>query len=328
MKYRKLGKTGFEVSEISLGTWQLGGGWGKPFDEEEAYRTLNLAIDEGINFLDTADVYSGGLSEKAVGKIIRERKEDIVLATKAGRRLNPHAPEGYTPANIEGFIDDSLKNTGCDSLDLVQLHCPPTDVYYKPELFDALDRMREAGKIRHYGVSVERVEEALKAIEYPGVETVQIIFNMFRQRPAELFFSQAAIKDVGIIVRVPLASGLLTGKFSRDTRFEKQDHRTFNRNGEAFDKGETFAGIPYEKGLDAVEELREIFPGEELLVMPALKWILMHEQVSCIIPGASRSSQVTSNVQASGYPDLTGEQMERVRDVYDRAIGPYVHHLW
>ncbi len=328
MKYRRLGKTGYEVSEISLGTWQLGGGWGKPFDEEEAYRTLNLAIDRGINFLDTADVYSGGLSEKAVGRIIRERKEEVVLATKAGRRLNPHIAAGYTPENIGGFIEDSLRNTGCEALDLVQLHCPPTDVYYHPELFEALDKIKKDGKIRHYGVSVERVEEALKAIEYPGVETVQIIFNMFRQRPADLFFARAAEKDVGVIVRVPLASGLLTGKFSRETSFGKEDHRTFNRNGEAFDRGETFAGIPYGRGLEAVEKLKGIFPGEELLVMPALKWILMFDQVSCIIPGASRSSQVTSNIQASDYPALSGEVMGKVRAVYDEYIRPHVHQNW
>ena len=328
MKYRKLGKTGYEISEISLGTWQLGGGWGKPFDEETAYRTLNLAIDRGINFLDTADVYSGGLSERAVGKVIRERREDIILATKAGRRLNPHTAEGYTAENIGGFIDDSLKNTAMEALDLVQLHCPPTDVYYRPELFDALDRMKKAGKIRHYGVSVERVEEALKAVEYPGVETVQIIFNMFRQRPAELFFREAEKKNVGIIVRVPLASGLLTGKFRKNTTFEKDDHRTFNRNGEAFDKGETFAGIPYEKGLEAVEKLREIFPGQELLVQPALKWILMHDQVSCIIPGASRPAQVESNVAVSDAPGLTEDQMKAVRRVYEENIRADVHNNW
>lgn len=235
MKYRKLGKTGYEISEISLGTWQLGGGWGKEFSEKEAYETLNLAIDQGINFLDTADVYSDRLSEKAVGRIIRERKEDIVLATKAGRYLNPHVAEKYTPENIEGFIDQSLKNTGLESLDLLQLHCPPSDVYYKAELFDALDKIKKAGKIKHYGVSVERVEEALKAIEFPGVETVQIIFNMFRQRPSELFFQQANKNNIGVIVRVPLASGLLTGKLSKSSTFEKEDHRTFNRNGEAFD---------------------------------------------------------------------------------------------
>ena len=328
MKYRKLGKTGYEISEISLGTWQLGGGWGKPFDEETAYKTLNLAIDRGINFLDTADVYSNGLSERAVGKVIRERKEEVVLATKAGRRLNPHVASGYTAENIEGFVDDSLRNTARESLDLLQLHCPPTDVYYHPELFQGLDRMKKAGKIRHYGVSVERVEEALKAIEYPGVETVQIIFNMFRQRPAELFFREAERKNIGIIVRVPLASGLLTGKFRKETIFEKSDHRNFNRTGEAFDKGETFAGIPYEKGLEAVEKLRGIFPGQDLLVEPALKWILMHEQVSCIIPGASRPSQVESNVSVSDAPGLTDDQMRAVREVYDEYIRDDVHHNW
>ncbi len=328
MKYRALGKTGFTVSEISLGTWQLGGGWGRSFDEEDAYRTLNLAIDQGINFIDTADVYSDGLSERAVGRVLRERKQEIVLATKAGRRLDPHTARGYTPENIEGFIDDSLKNTGMESLDLLQLHCPPTDVYYNPSLFKALDRIKQKGKIRHYGVSVERVEEALKAIEYEGVETVQIIFNMFRQRPAELFFRQAEDRKIGVIVRVPLGSGLLTGKFTKDTRFAKEDHRTFNRQGEAFDRGETFSGVPYEAGLDAVEELRKHFPQEDLLVQPALKWILMHSQVSCIIPGASRQEQVISNVKAAEYPDFSPEKMDAVRRIYDKYIRHYVHHCW
>lgn len=328
MQYRPLGRTGLTVSTISLGTWQVGGGWGKPFDEAGALRIIETAIDAGVNFLDTADGYGDRLSERAVGTVIRRRAEKVYLATKCGRRLDPHVADGYNRVNITRFVEESLVNSGMDALDLIQLHCPPTDVYYRPEVFTVLDDLKRQGKIRHYGVSVERVEEALKAIEYPGVETVQIIFNMFRLRPSELFFEQAKKRRVGIIVRVPLASGLLTGKLSRESQFGKDDHRLFNRNGQAFDKGETFSGVDYEKGLEAVEQLKSLFPADYTLAQYALRWILMFDAVSCVIPGASRPEQVTGNVIAADMPPLSDTQMKGVREIYDRLIRPDVHHRW
>ncbi|MGV3585610.1 MAG: aldo/keto reductase [Adhaeribacter sp.] len=328
MKYRKLGETGIEVSEISLGTWQVGGKWGETFSHENADNILNAAVDAGINFIDTADVYGDGESEKAVGRLVRSRSEKIAVATKCGRRLSPHVNESYTPEALRKFVENSLENMGLETLDLIQLHCPPTDVYYRPEIFELFDRLKEEGKILNMGVSVEKVEEALKAIEYPNVTTVQIIFNMFRQRPAELFFKEAKRRDIGIIVRVPLASGLLTGKFKPDTHFAPTDHRNFNRNGEAFDKGETFSGIDYNVGLDAVEELKQLFPGQENLAPVALRWILQFEEVSCIIPGASKPEHLTSNLQALDIPDLTTEQLAGVKNIYESRIKPLVHQIW
>lgn len=328
MKYRILGKTGFKVSEVSLGAWQLGARWGEPFDEKVAMATLEKALEAGINFFDTADVYSDGLSERAVGKFVRAHRDTVRFATKCGRRLNPHTAAGYNEKNIRGFVEDSLKNTGLDCLDLIQLHCPPADVYYNPEVFDLLDRLVADGKIAHYGVSVERVEEALKAVQFPNVATVQIIFNIFRQRPAELFFAEAKKRNVGILARVPLASGLLSGKFARDTAFGKDDHRFFNRRGEAFDRGETFAGVEYEQGLSAVEELKNIIPDPKNLALFALTWILMSPEVSCVIPGASRPAQITANAAASDARDLSKKMMDQVQEVYDRMIKPSVHQLW
>ncbi len=328
MKYRRLGKTGFEVSEVSLGTWQVGGGWGSEFDDETAEEILNTAVDRGINFLDTADVYDDRAGEAAVGRVVQSRSEPLRVATKCGRRLQPHVADSYTPAAMRDFVEHSLENTGLETLDLIQLHCPPTEVYYRPEVFEVFDRLKEEGKIRNLGVSVEKVEEGLKAIEYPNVATVQIIFNMLRHRPAELFFSEARRRDVGIIVRVPLASGLLSGKLTRSSTFEEGDHRNFNREGAAFDKGETFAGVPFETGLDAVESLKMRLEDERPLPMLALKWILMHDEVSTVIPGASRPSQVEQNVEASETEDLTPEQVAVVGDVYERYIRDYVHQRW
>jgi aryl-alcohol dehydrogenase-like predicted oxidoreductase len=329
MQHRTLGKTGFSISEISLGTWQVGGKWGEPFSHDNADRILNAAVDAGINFIDTADVYGDGESEKAVGRLVRSRSgERIYVATKCGRRLQPHTADAYQPAALRGFVEDSLRNMGLDTLDLVQLHCPPTEVYYRPDIFEVFDRLKEESKIQNLGVSVEKVEEGLKAIEYPNVTTLQVIFNMFRQRPAELLFKEAQRRDVGVIVRVPLASGLLTGKFSAQTTFDKDDHRNFNRNGEAFDKGETFAGVDYNTGLAAVEELKKIFPDQPNLAPVALRWILMFSEVSCIIPGASKPDQLLSNLKTEEVAALTAEQMAAVRGVYDRMIRPQVHQIW
>lgn len=327
MKYRKLGKTDLKVSEISLGTWQVGGKWGDKFDDQNADRILNYAVDQGVNFIDTADVYSDGLSEKSVGRLIRSRSEEIFVATKCGRKLNPHVDEAYTTKALRKFVEDSLQNMGIEKLDLIQLHCPPTEVYYRPEIFDLFDKLKHEGKIAHLGVSVQKVEEALKAIEFENVTTVQIIFNAFRQRPAELFFSEARKKNIGIIARVPLASGLLTGKFTKNTSFGAGDHRFFNRNGEAFDKGETFSGIDYEKGLSAVDELKNLFPERNLSSL-ALQWILNFEEISCIIPGASKLEQLKTNILASGLQRLTGDEMDKISDIYNRLIKKEVHHLW
>ncbi len=328
MEYRVFGKTGYRVSEVSLGTWQLGGGWGSPFDESEADRVLEAAFDNGINFFDTADVYSNGKSEAAVGRFARRHPGKVWVATKCGRRLNPHVSDSYTPEALRSFVEDSLRNTGLERLDLVQLHCPPTAVFYRPELFELFDRLRDEGKIANLGVSVEKVEEALKAIEFPNVASVQIIFNMFRQRPADLFFREAVKKDVGVIVRVPLASGLLTGKFTPDTTFPTEDHRTFNRDGEAFDKGETFAGIPWNEGLRAVERLKEVFPPEPPLATRALRWILDFPEVSCVIPGASRADQVRRNCEVSGMPSLPEKERLMVKRIYEVDIKPLVHQVW
>jgi aryl-alcohol dehydrogenase-like predicted oxidoreductase len=328
MNYRKLGKTGFDISEISLGTWQVGGKWGDDFSHETADKILHTAIDSGINFIDTADVYGAGESEKAVGRFVKSRSERIYVATKCGRQLNPHTNQAYQPSVLRKFVEDSLKNMGLETLDLIQLHCPPTEVYYRPEIFELFDRLKDEGKILNLGISVEKVEEALKGIEYENVTTVQIIFNAFRQRPTELFFEQAQKKNVGVIVRVPLASGLLTGTFSANSTFTSGDHRNFNRNGEHFDKGETFSGIDYETGLKAVEELKAIFPNDNNLAPMALRWILQHEAVSTIIPGASKPEQVLANVEALNYPDLEAEQLSKIDAIYEKNIKKLVHQLW
>jgi aryl-alcohol dehydrogenase-like predicted oxidoreductase len=328
MNYRKLGKTGFEVSEISLGTWQVGGKWGDDFDHNNASKILHVAVDSGINFIDTADVYGNGESEKAVGKFVKSRSERIYVATKCGRQLNPHTNEAYQPSVLRKFVEDSLTNMGLETLDLIQLHCPPTEVYYRPEIFELFDKLKEEGKILNLGISVEKVEEALKGIEYENVTTVQIIYNMFRQRPQELFFEQAQKKNIGVIVRVPLASGLLTGKFSKNSTFTSGDHRNFNRNGEAFDKGETFSGIDYNTGLQAVEALKSVFPNQENLAPIALKWILMQKAVSTIIPGASNPKQATDNLEALNIPNLSENQYEAVAEIYEKYVKKAVHQLW
>ncbi|RDL49059.1 General stress protein 69 [Ensifer sp. M14] len=328
MKERVLGKTGATISEIGFGAWQIGGSWGD-VSEADGKRALNAALDSGVTFVDTADVYGDGRSEKIIAAVLKERGgEKPFVATKAGRRLNPHVTEGYTGANIEAFIDRSLANLGVETLDLVQLHCPPTEVYYRPDLFGALDQLITKGKIRHYGVSVEKVEEALKAIEYPGVATVQIIYNIFRQRPQNLFFAKAKKKNVGVIVRVPLASGLLSGKISRDTAFAADDHRNFNRHGEAFDVGETFAGVPFEVALDAVEQLRPLVPAGVPMAQFALRWILEQEAVSVVIPGARNEAQAQSNAAASALSAIDEQTKASIAALYERLVKVHVHHRW
>ena len=327
MEYRELGRTGWKVSEISFGAWAIGAGWGA-VDDQDSMAALHRAVDLGVNFIDTADVYGDGHSEQLIARLKKERSETLVVATKAGRRLSPHTADGYNAENLNRFVERSLRNLETDCLDLVQLHCPPTDVYYRPEVFGALDDMVQAGKIRYYGVSVEKIEEALKAIEYPNVQTVQIIFNMLRHRPAELFFPEAKRRKVGILARVPLASGLLTGKMTRETTFAADDHRYFNRYGQSFDRGETFSGVDYESGLDAVEEIKTLVPEGATMAQLALRWILMFDAVSCAIPGAKRPDQAEDNVRAADLPPLTEAQMAQVQEVYDKYIRDQVHFRW
>jgi len=327
MKYRDLGRTGWKVSTISFGAWAIGGSWGS-VDDKESLAALHRSIDLGVNFIDTADVYGDGRSERLVAQLRKERKETIYVATKAGRRLDPHLASGYNRVNLTAFVERSLKNLGTDSIDLLQLHCPPTEVYYTPETFGVLDDLVKAGKLRFYGVSVEKVEEALKAIEYPDVQTVQIIFNIFRQRPAELFFAEALRRKVGILARVPLVSGLLTGKLSAKSTFEADDHRAFNRHGESFDRGETFSGVDYDAGLQAVEELRPLVPQGWSMTQFTLRWILMFDAVTCAIPGAKNPAQAEDNAKTSDLPTLDAATMDKVHAIYEARIRGLVHHYW
>lgn len=327
MLYRELGRTGFSVSAISFGAWAIGSQWGQ-VDDRESLAALHRAVELGVNFFDTADIYGDGRSERLLAQLKRDHKEEIIIATKAGRRLNPHTADGYTAANLADFVDRSLGNLQTEALDLLQLHCPPVEVYYRPEVFEALDDLVKLGKLRSYGVSVAKVEEALKAIEYQGVKTVQIIFNIFRQRPSDLFFSEAKRRRVGILARLPLSSGMLTGKFDAASQFDREDHRSYNRNGEAFDRGETFSGIDYETGLKAVDELRSHIPNGMTMTQFALRWILMFDAVTCAIPGAKRPSQVEENAAAAELPPLSDATLQAVLDLYDERIKPLVHHYW
>ncbi len=328
MEYREFGRTGWKVSSISFGAWAIGGTWG-PVDDTTSLAALQRALDLGVNLFDTADVYGDGRSERLLARLRKERKDTpFYTITKAGRRLDPHTADGYNRQNLTAFINRSLKNLDTPRLDLVQLHCPPTEVYYRPEVFGIMDDLKQQGKIAHYGISVEKVEEALKGIEYPGVESVQIVFNIFRQRPADLFFEQAQRRKVAILARVPLASGLLTGKLSRASTFDPGDHRGFNRQGEAFDRGETFAGVDYETGLQAVEALRKLVPPGVSMAQFALRWILMFPAVTCAIPGAKTPQQAEDNLAAASLPPLSEETMRQVAEIYNQRIRPLVQHYW
>jgi aryl-alcohol dehydrogenase-like predicted oxidoreductase len=327
VEYRSLGRTGWKVSEISFGAWAIGGSWGHVTDQD-ALAALHQAIDSGVNFFDTADVYGNGRSEQLVAKLKKDCKQEIIVATKAGRRLPQQSVAGYTAASLTSWVEDSLRNLSTDCLDLLQLHCPPTELYQRPEVFEILDSLVTAGKIRYYGVSVEKIEEALRAIQFPNVQTVQIIFNCFRQRPVEEFFPQAKQKQVGILARVPLASGLLTGKLRRDSKFPADDHRNFNRHGQEFDVGETFSGVDYLTGIEAVEEIRPLLPAGLTMSQFALRWILMFDAVTCAIPGGKRPDQVADNCLASGLPPLRENAMAAMRRIYDLEIRPIVHQHW
>jgi aryl-alcohol dehydrogenase-like predicted oxidoreductase len=327
MEYRELGRTGWKVSAISFGAWAIGGTWG-PVDDQESMAALHRCVDLGVNFFDTADVYGDGHSELLLARLRKERREPFYIATKAGRRLPAQEPGGYNRGNLTAFLHRSLQNLSTATIDLLQLHCPPQQVFYMPEVFDILDDFVKTGKIRHYGVSVEKVEDALKAIEFPGVQSVQIIFNIFRQRPSELFFREARRRRVGILARLPLSSGMLTGKLTRSSVFSPDDHRSFNRHGESFDRGETFSGLDYEKGLEAVEALRPLAPAGATLAQMALRWILMFPEVTCAIPGGRRASQVEENIAAAGLPPLSANTMAAIAAIYDRLVRPAVHQRW
>jgi aryl-alcohol dehydrogenase-like predicted oxidoreductase len=289
---------------------------------------LHRALDGGVNFFDTADVYGDGHSERLIARLRRERREPFHVATKAGRRLEQQVPEGYSRANLSAWVERSLRNLGVEAIDLLQLHCPPTEVFYRPEVFGLLDDLVAAGKLRHYGVSVQKVEEALKAIEYPGVQSVQIVYNLLRQRPAELFFREARRRGVGILARLPLSSGLLTGKLTRRSTFAQDDHRNFNREGAAFDRGETFSGLDFEIGLDVVEALRPLVRAGETMSQFALRWILMDEAVTCAIPGGRSAAQVDENLAAADAPPLSAQALQAIATIYDRAVRPHVHQRW
>jgi len=327
MNYRTLGRTGWKISEISFGAWAIGGSWGDVSDQD-SLAALHTALDGGVIFFDTADVYGDGRSERLMAKLKKERKEKFYIATKAGRRLPQQTTEGYSRKNLTSWIERSLKNLNTDAIDLLQLHCPPTEVYYMPEVFGILDDLVKAGKLRHYGVSVQKIEEALKAIEFPNVQSVQVIFNIFRQRPAELFFSEARRRKVGILARVPLASGMLSGKITRASKFAPDDHRAFNRHGEEFDRGETFSGVDFETGLRAVEELKLLAPKNATLAQLALRWILEFPAVTCAIPGAKRPAQVAENIASSDLPPLSAATMKKIGAIYSGQIRPLVHHYW
>lgn len=327
MQYRPLGRTGWNISTVSFGAWAIGGTWGA-VDDAESMAALHRALDLGVNFFDTADVYGDGHSERLLAQLRRERSEPFYIATKAGRRLSPHLAAGYNRENLTAFVERSLVNLNTEALDLLQLHCPPTEVFYMPEVFGVLDELVKAGKLRHYGVSVEKVEEALKAIEFPGVQSVQIIYNLFRQRPAELLFEQTQKRGVGILARLPLSSGLLSGKLSADSTFAADDHRLFNREGAQFDRGETFSGLDYAVGLQAVEAMRALVPEGQSMAQMALRWIQMNPAVTCSIPGGRRAAQVADNVAAADLPALSAHTMQALSEVYARFAKALVHQRW
>ena len=328
MEYRQLGRTDMKVSTISFGAWAIGGTWGA-VDDDTSLKALHQAIDDGVNFIDTADVYGDGRSERLIAKLRSERPRDtIYVATKAGRRLPSQTVLGYSRDNLTAWVERSLQNLEVEALDLLQLHCPPTELYDQAEVFGILDDMVTAGKLRYYGVSVEKVEEALHALKHPNVQSVQIIFNMLRLKPSEVFFAKAQAAEVGILARVPLASGLLAGKITEATTFESDDHRSFNRNGESFDKGETFSGVPLEEALVAIEALRNITPSGLTMTQFALRWITMFEAVTCAIPGAKTPEQAHDNALAADAPLFDDATMETVESLYDSHIRALVHEQW
>ncbi|MCE4051361.1 MULTISPECIES: aldo/keto reductase [Bacillaceae] len=327
MKYRELGKTGLKISEVSFGTWAIGGSWGKT-DDEEALKSLDRAIGEGVNFFDTADVYGNGHSEELLAKVSKGKEEDIHIATKFCRGGDIHAADTYTYENVRTFCENSLKRLNREAIDLYQIHCPPLEILQDGKVFAVLDRLKQEGKIKHYGVSVETVEEGLLCLEHEGVDSLQVIFNIFRQKPLEKLLPEAKQKGTGILVRLPLASGLLTGKFTQGHRFEKDDHRAFNENGESFNIGETFSGLGFSKGVELTEQIAWIGDRRQSMASAALRWILDHEEVSCIIPGFKNENQILANLAALDEAPFTQEEKTRLNHFYQQNVknsirGPY-----
>jgi aryl-alcohol dehydrogenase-like predicted oxidoreductase len=326
VEQRPLGRTGADVSVVGLGTWQLGGDWGD-VDEDTAEAVLEAALDAGVTLLDTADVYGDGRSEERIRKALAARSDRPFVATKAGRRADPFTAEQYTRENLRAWVDRSRRNLGVDTLDLVQLHCPPTAVYSDERVYDALDALVADGAIAAYGVSVETVAEGLTALQHPGVQTLQVILNVFRRKPLEQLLPAAREAGVGVLARVPLASGLLTGKYDESTTFAPDDHRNFNRAGEAFDVGETFAGVPFEVGVAAAREFAEIC-GDRVPAQVALRWCIDQPGVTAVIPGARSVEQVRGNVAAAALPPLTGAELADLERLYDERIRVHVHDRW
>ena len=327
MKYRKFGSLNWNVSEVGLGCWQIGADWGN-VTQDSAQEILKSSFENGVNFFDTADVYGDGRSEKFVGNFINSVSDRIYVATKAGRRLNPHVASGYyDKSQMESFVDRSLANINIETIDLLQMHCPPTEVYSSKHTFEMLDYLVDKGKIQNYGFSVQTVDEALECIKFPNTKSIQVIFNMFRQKPAEKLFQIAKEKKIAIIVRVPLASGLLSGKFTKDSKFAPDDHRNYNINGDVFDVGETFSGVNFDKALEAVKELNNILPKEITLSQLSLRWILMHDAVSVVIPGAKNKDHVNLNTSSSEVNEISS-LMNQINNVYTKYFFDDVHHRW
>ena len=326
MNYRKFADLNWRVSEIGLGCWGIGGNWVDVTDRD-ARDVLNKSLDKGINFLDTSDVYGDGRSEKLIGDLIKSTSEKIFVATKVGQRLRPYIPEGYNLQTIEKFIDRSLMNLGVECIDLMQLHCPPPELCSKKELYEMMDEIVKKGKISYYGVSVFNLSEAIDAIQFPNVKSIQLVFNIFRQKPVETFFKLAKKRNVGIIARGPLASGLLTGIIDQNTKFNPNDHRNYNKNGKSFDEGDTFSGVNFEKGLYAIEKLKKLLPNNFSLTDLAIKWILMHDEVSVVIPGATNKTQVEMNTLATDLESIN-YLMPKINSIYDEFIKPDVHNRW
>ena len=326
MKFRKFSNIGWQVSEIGLGCWGLGGNWDDVTDGE-ANKVLKKSLDQGINFFDTSDVYGDGRSEKFISKILKSTSEKIFVATKTGQRIKPYIPEGYNFKTIEKFINRSLKNLDVEQIDLLQLHCPPKELCSKRELYEMMDEFKKIGKIAHYGVSVFNLSEAMSAVKFPNVKSIQLVFNIFRQKPSEIFFKEAKKREVAIIARGSLASGLLTGIISKNTKFNSNDHRNYNFKGKSFDIGDTFSGVNFKKGLEAVEKLKRLLPDNFNLIDLALKWVLMHDEVSVVIPGATNTLQVEMNTKASKLENIS-EIMPEIQSIYENLIKPEVHSKW
>ena len=327
METRPLGRTGADVSVVGLGTWQLGGDWGD-VSEDDAAAVLDAALDAGVTLLDTADVYGDGRSEERIRRALAARGERPFVATKAGRRADPFVAESYTPENLRAWVDRSRRNLGVETLDLVQLHCPPPTVYSDERVYDTLDALVEEQAIAAYGVSVETVTEGLTALQHPGVQTIQVILNVFRRKPLEQLLPAAVRAEVGILARVPLASGLLTGKYDEATTFAADDHRTYNRNGEAFDVGETFSGVPFDVGVAAAREVAEIAGPDVSTAAFALRWVIDQPGVTTVIPGARNVRQALDNVAAASLPPLSDSQLADLERVYDERIRAAVHDRW